>query len=154
VNGYRITRSDLPAELPVLMETRYEDTQYEPGKVITYSVTAVRDIAGRPIPGVGPESVTVPVVDKKAPAVPTGLDIFQTGGGAFLTWTGNDETDLAGYHVFRSDRADGGFTQVTNPAVTQNSYFDPSGRPGLYYAVSAVDEFSNESSRSASIRVP
>ena len=73
--------------------------------------------------------------------------------GDFLTWAANEETDLAGYRVFRSDRPDSGFMTVER-LITTNAFFDPSSRSGVSYAVSAVDEFGNESERSAPLRAP
>ncbi len=64
------------------------------------------------------------------------------------------ETDLAGYRVFRSDRADGEFRLATDRLVTTNAFIDSAYRPGLYYAVSAVDEFGNESAKTIPFRVP
>lgn len=154
VEGYVLSRTDLPAESQLVTETHYEDRQYEPGKTFTYLVIAVRSSAGGTIPGVGPESFPVTVEDKKAPRVPAGLDIIQSDGRALLTWDANEETDLAGYRVFRSERPDGVFTPVADRLATFNSYLDQSARPGLYYAVSAVDEFGNESGRSVPFRLP
>ena len=71
-----------------------------------------------------------------------------------LTWDANDETDFAGYRVFRSDRADGGFVPLSDRLITTNLFFDPSSRSGLYYVVSAEDEFGNVSPRSQPFRAP
>jgi hypothetical protein len=103
---------------------------------------------------VGPDSVTVLVEDKTAPQVPAGLDLTRSDNGAFLTWDANGEIDLAGYRVFRSDRAEGPFTLISDPLITTNKFIDPSYRPGFYYAVSAVDESGNESAKSAAFRSP
>ena len=153
-DAYVVTRTDTPAESQTVTETRYEDSEYQPGKTLTYQVIAVRKLADRAIAGEGAETVSVVVQDKTPPRVPSGLDVVVVDMGAFVTWVANDETDLAGYHVFRSDRPDGGFSPVKDGLITGFSYFDPSSRPGLYYAVSAVDEFANESARSAPFRVP
>jgi hypothetical protein len=153
-DAYVVTRTDSPGESQTVTETRYEDAQYEPNKTLTYQVTAVRKLADRTITGEGPETVNVVVQDKTPPRLPGGVDVVPVDMGAFVTWAANDETDLAGYRVFRSDRPDGGFSPVMDALITGFSYFDPSSRPGLYYAVSAVDEFKNESARSAPFRVP
>jgi hypothetical protein len=153
-DAYLVTRTDMPAESQIVTGTRYEDERYEPGKAFTYQVTAIRKIGDRVIPGAGPESTSVMIQDKTPPQIPTGLDAVRSDMGALITWAVNEETDLAGYRVFRSDRADGGFTLVSGRLNIPNSYFDPSSKPGLYYAVSAVDESQNESGRSAPFRVP
>jgi hypothetical protein len=140
-DAYRVNRLQ-PTESRVIMETRYEDTRYRPGEKYTYEVTAMRGT----VPGVGPESVTVSVEDKTPPQVPSGLDILVSDTGAFVTWSANSETDLAGYRVFR-DRM-----PVSEGPLSGNSFFDGDYRPGVTYAVSAVDEFGNESPRSPDLR--
>jgi fibronectin type 3 domain-containing protein len=153
-DAYVVGRTDIPAESQTISGTRYEDDQYEPGKVLTYQVTAARRVGGNTILGVGPQSIPVTVEDTTPPQVPAGLDIVQSDTGAYLTWAPNSETDLAGYHVFRSDSANGDFRPVSDRLVTTNAFFDPSSRSGQYYSVSAVDEFGNESAMSAALRAP
>ncbi|HKA20728.1 MAG TPA: hypothetical protein VKN18_20770, partial [Blastocatellia bacterium] len=74
--------------------------------------------------------------------------------GAYVTWEPNSETDLAGYRVFRSERPDTGFKPVTDRPSSGVGFFDSTYRPGLYYAVSAVDESGNESPMSTPFRGP
>ncbi len=102
----------------------------------------------------GSESVTVLSRGQNAAASPTGLDLTRSDQCAFLTWDANGEIDLAGYRVFRSDRADGGFKLVSGPLIMPNKFIDPSYQPVIYYAVSAVDESGNESAKSAAFRSP
>jgi len=153
-DAYVIARTDMVSESQTVSETRFDDNQYQPGKVLTYQVTALRRMPGNPVLGVGPESVTVTVEDKTAPAVPTGLDIVESDMGGYLTWSPDQETDLAGYHVFRSESANGGFRSISDRIVMTNAFLDSSYRSGLYYRVSAVDEFGNESAMSAPLRAP
>jgi hypothetical protein len=140
-DAYRISRNQ-PAESQIITETHYEDTRYRPGEMYTYEVTAMRGM----IPGVGPESINISVADRTPPQVPSGLDILVSDTGAFVTWAANSETDLGGYRVFR-DRM-----PISERPIAGNSFFDPDYRPGVTYAVSAVDEFGNESSRSPELR--
>jgi hypothetical protein len=141
VDGYRVSRLE-PEETHVVTDTRYEDTRYRPGEMYTYQVTAMRGM----VPGVGPESVSLVIEDKTAPQVPIGLDIVVSDTGAFVTWAANSETDLAGYRIFRNQ------IPVSDRSIAANSFFDAEYRSGFAYAVSAVDEFGNESARSPEIR--
>jgi hypothetical protein len=149
-DAYTITRSDVPAEAATVMDTRYEDVRYQPGKMVVYQVTAARSVNGKLVMGVGSESRSATLVDTTPPAAPTGLEVTQS----ILTWEANSEADLAGYYVFRSESADGPFTKVANAVIPTNLFNDPSYQSGLYYEVSAVDEFNNESVRSAPYRAP
>ena len=151
---YIVTRSDSPADSQILTETRFEDLRYQPGKSFTYNVTAARRVEGNLVIGIGPESKTIVAEDKTPPAVPQGLDITRSDTGAILTWDANIETDLAGYHVFRSERPDTGFKAISDRLVVTNRFTDASFRPDFYYAVSAVDEFQNESALSPAFRAP
>ena len=140
-DAYRVSRI-APAETQVVSDTRYDDLRYRPGEMYTYDVTAMRGM----VPGIGPESVSVLIQDKTPPQVPSGLDIVVSETGAFVTWSANAESDLAGYHVFRNGMALG------DKLIATNSFFDSDYRSGFSYAVSAVDEFGNESAQSASIK--
>jgi fibronectin type 3 domain-containing protein len=151
---YVVTRSEPVDEPHVTSETQYEDNRYEAGKRYAYQVTAMRRVQTETVPGLGAEPIDVVVEDKVAPQAPAGLDIASSDTGAFLTWTANPEMDLAGYRVFRAETADGDFTEITNRVNTTNAFFDPNYRAGLYYAVSALDEFGNESLKSAPFRAP
>jgi hypothetical protein len=153
-DAYVVTRSDIPAEAETVADTRYEDIRYQAGKSFTYQVTPLRRLAGNVIMGVSSEPVTVVAQDKTPPMVPTGLEVTQSDTGAYLTWQPNGETDLAGYRVFRSEQQDGGFKSLSDRLIMTNGFFDPAYRPGLYYAISAVDEFANESAMSAPFRGP
>jgi hypothetical protein len=104
--------------------------------------------------GVGPESTTVTAEDKTPPAVPVGLEVKASEAGAYVTWEPNSESDLAGYRVFRSEWPDTGFKSVIDRPTSGVGFFDSSYRPGLYYAVSAVDESGNESPMSPPFRGP
>jgi hypothetical protein len=152
--AYVVVRTDIPADAETVPETHYEDIRYQPDKKFTYLVTAVRRVDGTVVTGVGPESVTVVTEDKTPPMVPSGIEIQLSDMGAFVTWQPNDETDLAGYRVFRSEHAEAGFKPITDRIVTTNGFFDMAYKPGARYAVSAVDEFGNESRMSVPFPAP
>lgn len=151
---YVVIRSDLPGEVETLTAAAFEDSRYQEGMTVTYQITAARQVAGGLVMGVGPAVKMVAIEDKTPPMVPTGLEITPSDVGAFLTWEVNSETDLAGYQLFRSERADAGFKAVSDRPLMSNSFFDPSYRAGLYYAVSALDESGNESAKTAPFRGP
>jgi fibronectin type 3 domain-containing protein len=151
---YRVNRIDPPDEPVVVMETSYEDDRYQAGRTYAYEITAVRRFQNGMVSGVGPEPITVLAEDRTPPQVPSGLDVVLSDTGAFVTWTANSEADLAGYRLFRSDRADGEFKLAADRLITTNAFIDSAYRAGSSYAVSAVDEFGNESARSGPFRVP
>jgi fibronectin type 3 domain-containing protein len=153
-DAYIVTRTDVPGESKLVEETRFEDSQYQPMMAYTYQVTPVRRLGARTVSGVGPEQRMITAEDKTPPQVPTGLALFPIDSGAILTWDANTELDLAGYRVFRKDRGAADFKPVTDRLITTNKLDDGAYRPGVVYAVTAVDESKNESPRSAAFPAP
>lgn len=151
---YVVTRMDIPAEPETVSDTYYADSRYPKVTRVTYQVTAVRRIDSRIVTGPTSEPYAVSVEDKTPPQTPTGLDVIQSDGSGYLTWEANSEGDLAGYRVFRSDRATGDFKLVSPGVIVRNTFVDPNYKPGTYYSVSAVDEYMNESVRSAAVGGP
>ena len=111
------------------------------------SLTVTDDSAG-----VGSTLSNVLVVSppvNEPPASPSGLiaDWKKKGKrvtGVRLSWTANQESDLAGYRVYRSATAGGAYIQVGTS--NGNSFTDSSITSGeYYYVVTALDSASNES---------
>lgn len=152
--AYVVTRADRPVESESVTDARYEDTRYQRGKTVTYQVTPVRRIGDKTVEGVGAETMPILIEDRTPPAIPSGLDIVESDNMVHLTWDENTETDLAGYYVFRSMRPDGPFMMISNGLIKTNYFVDPDYKAGMYYSVSAADEFNNESARSPAFRVP
>jgi hypothetical protein len=148
---YVVIRTDRPGEPETVSETRYEDMQYSSGKRVTYQVTPIRRIGDQTVTGTTSDPYSVLVEDKTPPRTPTGLGLTVSDNIAYLTWEANDEADLKGYYVFRSERADGDFKLLTPALIVPNTFKDPEYKPGTFYAVSAEDESGNQSPRSAAV---
>ena len=93
-----------------------------------------------------------PGEDTEPPEAPAGLTAAPNSGGTVidLDWDDNTDPDFAGYHVYRSDAADGTFTKITVDPVAGSTFSDmgaPAGATSYYY-VTAVDTSDNESSPS------
>jgi len=93
--------------------------------------------------------------DTTPPLVPTGLS--GTGGNqsADLSWVANSESDLFGYHVYRSTNMSGPYTRADSGVVIGTSYTDSNltDSTTYYYVVAAVDTSSNQSSYSNEISI-
>jgi len=91
--------------------------------------------------------------DLTPPDAPTGLDATATGLSIDLHW--NAVTGAAGYNLYRSPLAGGGYTKVNGALITGTFYTDTSSdlRSGTryYYVVKAVDSAGNESAASNEI---
>ncbi|TQV77239.1 PKD domain-containing protein [Aliikangiella marina] len=88
--------------------------------------------------------------DTTAPNTPTGLAANGGDAQVNLSWNSNSESDLAGYHVYRSNAGANNFIKQTSAALTTNSYTDSSlpASTAYDYYVTAIDTSFNESSAS------
>jgi hypothetical protein len=140
-------RNDRPLTMLV-----FEETSFIFGKHYFYVVRSVLVSGESSRESVNSSALGVEPRDVYAPAAPTGFAVSAEGGVLKLFWFPNDETDLAGYRVFRSESETGDFVQIGTVAPTESSYVDQAVKPGVryYYCLTAVDgaEPPNESSRS------
>ncbi len=91
--------------------------------------------------------------DTTPPATPNGLTANGGSGSVSLAWSGNSESDLAGYNVYRSDTSGGTYIKVNSALVNTSAYNDTavSASSTYFYKVTAVDTSSNESVQSSSV---
>ncbi len=139
----------------------FGDGHVEFGKTYIYSVRSVLDYSGAVIESSDSNLLTITPRDTFPPAAPTGLiGIFVPAGNrepayVDLSWVVSSEPDLAGYRVYRSERAGVLGTSLDTQLLLTPAFRDMnvvSGRRYLY-AVTAVDRSGNESSPSAAIGV-
>jgi hypothetical protein len=99
-----------------------------------------------------PDSATVSAtpLDRTPPDKPAGLTVLAGVNRVFLTWDENKETDLAGYHVYRSLGGGKSYLRLNAKLLTRTTFSDDTVKSGntYYYAVTAVDKSGNESARS------
>ncbi|SHN63421.1 fibronectin type 3 domain-containing protein [Geodermatophilus obscurus] len=102
----------------------------------SYAVVAVDTSGNRSAPSATAE---VPAADRLAPAAPTGLVATAGDGRVTLTWTANDDPDLAGYVVLRDGAriATVPGTTYTDTGVVNDTTYS--------YALVAVDTSGNVS---------
>ena len=90
-------------------------------------------------------------IDTEPPAAPEGVAALGRHRQVHLSWKSNEEKDLAGYRLYRSDTPLTGYVQVRS---TELSYIDDqdleNGRP-YYFQVTAFDLAGNESKPSAKV---
>jgi len=96
------------------------------------------------------DTATATPRDLTSPDRPTGLTVVPGVNRAFLTWNENKERDLAGYYVYRSLKSGRDFERITERLLTRTIFSDDTAKSGstYYYAITAVDQAGNESSRS------
>jgi hypothetical protein len=125
------------------------DTAAQYGQTYEYAAEAVigRAESLRTAP------VAITPEDKFAPAPPAGLTAIAGVGGVELAWEPGQETDLAGYRVFRGEGP--AKPQPLNSTVMTPSFRDVGTKSGnrYTYSVSALDRAGNESTPCAAVEV-
>lgn len=105
-----------------------------------------------PSPQPPPQGTTAPsaTVDSQPPAAPSNLAATAGDGSASLSWNANQESDLAGYRVYRRNPDGWPSTPLATLAKSTTSYTDPGLRNGTPYTyrVTAFDQAGNESAAS------
>jgi len=86
-----------------------------------------------------------------APSSPAALPFYC---GMRLTWLRNSERDLAGYDLYRSTTAGGGYVRLNSAVLTDSLYRDTAlaSDTMYYYVVTAVDTGAQESNQSSEVR--
>jgi len=88
--------------------------------------------------------------DVNAPLAPTGLSATPGNSTVSLNWNDNNESDLAGYNVYRTLTSGSAYSKLNSSLVSSSNYTDngASGGRTYYYVVTAVDTSWNESNDS------
>ncbi len=135
---------------------RFLDATAKLGSSYSYALTAVvnRDPLVESV--LSPTS-EIEYVDVFAPEVPTDLVVLSDVGTARLLWEGSEDTDLAGYVIYRRT-GDGQFERLNEDLVTQTEYSDTTAGSGRRYTyrIVAVDREGNvsEPSEEVDVRIP
>ncbi len=137
----------------------YRDAAFDFGKTYLYTVRTVIPEDSSTVEASDSVPAIVTPRDIFPPAVPQGLvaAVLSPEPNAppevDLSWSINTETDLTGYHVYRSERQDTPGQLVTPDLLLSPAYRDTSVQPGhrYWYSVTAVDRSGNESAPSAPV---
>ncbi|MGA2916833.1 MAG: hypothetical protein ABSE89_12485 [Sedimentisphaerales bacterium] len=85
--------------------------------------------------------------DSEPPSAPTGLTATAGFATVGLNWNDNNESDLAGYNVYRSTTSGSGYSKLNSSLLSDSNYTDSnvSHDTTFYYVVTAVDTSTNDS---------
>jgi len=155
ISGYKIYRGATAGGETFLAQVgnvmSYTDGATSPNTTYFYQVSALN--------GAGLESVksseASAVTGNNPPAAPAGLSASAGNQQISLNWNDNSESDLAGYHLYRSTTAGGPYTRITTSLVTVSAYTDAGLTNGTtyYYVVTAQDVGGSESTNSNEVNV-
>lgn len=104
------------------------------------------------VPDAGPVVLTK-TGQTSAPAAPTGLTAVAGDGTVSLDWNNNNESDLAGYNVYRSTTSGSGYAKLNGSLVVTSAYEDDTviNDTTYYYVVTAVNTGNYESAYSGQV---
>ena len=165
LGGFRIYRAEVPAEatpegeqptfrlLSVAPSPMFRDTQFEFGRAYVYTVRSVAQYEADSVESADSELVRVTPRDTFPPAAPQNLVVVLVpeeapGRAAFgLSWSISPETDLGGYHVYRSEQSGTRGERINRELLPVPTFRDTSVEAGgrYFYRVTAVDRAGNES---------
>ncbi|MCS6952164.1 MAG: hypothetical protein RMK57_09450 [Bryobacterales bacterium] len=129
-------------------EARWLDRTAEFGRQYEYAVEAVLPAGASEARSERTPPVSIVLQDRFPPAAPSGLLAVAGPTSIELAWDPNQETDLAGYFVWRAPPG-GDFERISG-LLAMPAFTDVSVERGkrYRYAVSAADRLGNESLRS------
>lgn len=148
-----------PVLLGVSPVAQYRDEQIEFGRRYAYTVRAVGQIEAEPVesePSAAAEVLAEDVFPPSAPANVVAIAVpatQNTPAAIELSWSFSQETDVAGYRVYRSEQEGTPSARITPELLFAPAFRDTSVAPGRRYTywVTAVDRKGNESPRSAAV---
>jgi hypothetical protein len=137
----------------VVVSAEFEEKNFEFGKALTYRAQSITRSEDPVILSVPSDPLTIVPEDTFAPQPPSGLNAVQLGDDVQVIWNAGFETDLQGYFVYRR-ALDAAFEKVS-PLVSVNRFLDDPAPVStvIYYVVTAVDKWGNESDRSDEVSV-
>lgn len=160
--GYNIYRSEesetdssgAALNSQLISGNQYSDKNFKFGKTYRYFVRAVSlGTEGGQVESLNSNAITITPVDTFRPAAPTSVSIAAAPGRLSLFFPANTESDIAGYHIWRS----------TDPALPKDKWIRLTAEPSAkttfqdekvesgtryYYYVTAVDQAGNVSEAS------
>jgi hypothetical protein len=170
--GYRVFRAELLAPPERLADVElspaatttdpaWRDEQFLFGRHYVYSVAAVARHDGDEVESEPTPPLLASPVDVFPPAPPAGLvAVFVPAmegrpAAVELSWSIGEETDLAGYHVYRSESAGAPGERLTREILLAPTFRDTQVQPGrrYFYSVAAVDRAGNLSAPGAPLAV-
>lgn len=157
--GYNVYRMDesqsTPGQTPInsslISGTEYADKTFKFGAQYRYIIRAVSlGTEGAQVESLNSNILSISPRDTFAPAAPTGISIGPAPGKLSIFFAANNETDIAGYNIYRSTDPDlpkTSWTKLNTSLLARTSFVDDKVETGkkYYYYLTAVDTAGNVS---------
>ncbi|SRR5579871_363245 len=142
--SFRVYRDGAP--LGDVSGSSYDDRDFEFDHQYTYMIRALAHHGKFTSESADSELKRVKPLDTFPPAAPQAVRAVAIEGSAEISWTPNDEPDLAGYNVYRAG------VKLNDKLLTNTVFRDTAPGPSPRYTVKAVDTHNNESKPSEEVR--
>jgi hypothetical protein len=160
-NIYRVPKGEslgqFPAPVNAALVKKTESTDVPPYGVFDYRVTAVATEGLPRIESDPSAPATATFKDLVPPPPPASVTALVETKVVRLVWDPVDVPDLAGYNIYRTEKA-GRVKFTYGLPIKQTHFGDESLQPGIeyFYSVTAVDKSGNESAetKSQTVMVP
>jgi fibronectin type 3 domain-containing protein len=151
ITGFRVYRSPQPAgikqkvyESKTAAERTFTDTAPD---ITNYYAISVFDSKTEKFSA---NSTYVELIDSIPPAVPAGLaGKIDSSGKVLLTWNSNEDRDMDGYRIYRSNHPEFEFLLISPVVIKDTSFMDSVQLHTLtkhvYYRLKAIDLRQNQS---------
>jgi fibronectin type 3 domain-containing protein len=113
------------------------------GTEYSYGITAV-DHFGNESNEVRSKSILP--ADITPPPPPENINFKLKEKGVEIRWEIKSVIDFKGCDIYRCKSIDGEFTKINDKIITSGSFFDKTGKKGLYYKIYTIDTSDNTSS--------
>ncbi len=153
VIGYNVYRSEEPKDFPPtplnaapLPGPEFEDRNFEFDKTYYYAITVVGSTENPYAESLPSDPFKVSTQDTFPPGMPRNLAFAVEKGVVLLLWGPPDDTDVAGYRVYRKEEGASARVLLQAQLVTTLSFRDSQAQSGkkYEYSVTAVDTHGNE----------
>jgi hypothetical protein len=151
IAGYKIYRAEgsgefRPIHADITKGSLFEDRDFQFDASYRYTIGTVGSAQNPYAESRPSEALAVAPRDTFAPAPPENFQAIHQEGSLILLWTPSSSVDVAGYRIYRQDKASGARTPLQKELITVLNYRD-SPQDGQYsYAILTVDTHGNESS--------
>jgi len=147
VIGYAIYRGESPDSLKLIKKIRKRgaskfkdaggwDKRLKDGTKYYYTVRSINTV--------GVESMTEEIAEaitKPVPAAPVGMSATQNEvGKTTLSWSPNEEPDIASYRILRSESSNGKFRTIGSTVEAMFKDVDLKNGASYYYQIQAIDK--------------
>jgi hypothetical protein len=153
IAGYNVFRSENPKDFPPfplnpepLAKPEFVDRSFEFDKSYYYRITVVGSLANPRAESLPSAPFKVVTLDTFPPGMPKNLSFVVEKGVVTLLWGPPDDTDIAGYRIYRMEEGSTERLLLQEDLVTALSFRDDKARAGkkYQYGIAAVDTHKNE----------